>query len=318
MCKYSNKRIYLAGGCFWGVEEYFSRINGVIEATSGYANGKEEEASYKTLSETDHAETVRVIYNPLIIKLENILEYYFDIIDPFSVNKQGNDIGRQYRTGIYYENEIDGEKVIDFLKNKVEELGQEVAVEVEPLRHFVKAEEYHQDYLKKNPGGYCHINLSNTPSGHVKENMKSIMDFLTEEEFDVTIKQGTEKPFTGEYNDHYEEGIYVDIISGEPLFSSEHKYDAGCGWPSFTRSMLGSRIDEFEDLSLGRVRTEIRSKAGSHLGHVFDDGPKEAGGKRYCVNSAAIRFIPKDKIEEEGYSKFMKLYEGVKDRDSQS
>ena len=149
--------IYLAGGCFWGLEEYFSRISGVLQTSVGYANGQVEITNYQLIKETDHAETVQVIYDEKVVSLREILLYYFRVIDPLSVNQQGNDRGRQYRTGIYYTNDTDMSVINEVVKEQERQCGQEIAVEVEPLRHYVLAEDYHQDYLEKNPTGYCHL-----------------------------------------------------------------------------------------------------------------------------------------------------------------
>lgn len=157
------KEIYLAGGCFWGVEAYFKEINGVVDTEVGYANGKTDQTNYQEVAMTDHAETVLVKYNDEVISLEKLLEYLYYIIDPYSINKQGNDKGRQYRTGIYSKDDKDVEFAKDFLNKKQEESDKEIRVEVEDLRNFVIAEDYHQDYLEKNPTGYCHININDRP-----------------------------------------------------------------------------------------------------------------------------------------------------------
>lgn len=310
--KSSNlSEIYLAGGCFWGVEGYFKKIAGVIDTDVGYANGKSSDTNYKKISRTDHSETVKLTYDPDVVSLQDILEYYFRIIDPTSVNKQGNDEGRQYRTGIYFTNENDKLIIDEIIRQKQEGYDKKIAVEVEPLRNFVLAEDYHQDYLDKNPGGYCHINigLANEPLASKKDvltkDKKDLKDKLSEEEYKVTQENQTERPFSSEYDDFDEPGIYVDKISGEPLFSSRDKYDAGCGWPSFTKP-IGGNINYRGDKSHNMDRVEVRSRrADSHLGHVFNDGPKDKGGVRYCINGAALRFIPLSKMEEEGYGDYI-------------
>lgn len=310
------REIYLAGGCFWGVEGYFKRIEGVKDTTCGYANGKTANPSYEDVCRhnTGHAETVRVLFDTDVINLEDLLIYYFRIIDPVSVNKQGNDVGTQYRTGIYY---TDG-SLLPVIKAAVEreqrKYNEKIAVEVLPLENFYSAEEYHQNYLDKNPNGYCHINLNlaNEPivrsENYKKLDDKELKEKLTTLQYDVTMNAATERPFDNEFNSNFERGIYVDITSGEPLFLSTDKFESGCGWPSFSKPIQKDLVRYNEDLSLGRRRIEVRSNvADAHLGHVFDDGPSELGGLRYCINSAALRFIPIDKMDAQGYG-YLKKY----------
>lgn len=300
--------IYLAGGCFWGLEEYFSRITGVTDTTVGYANGQVESTNYQLIHQTDHAETVHVTYDENLVSLREILLYYFRVIDPLSINKQGNDVGRQYRTGIYYTNDTDVPVINEVVKEQERQFGQKIAVEVEPLRHYVLAEDYHQDYLKKNPGGYCHINVNDAyqplvDSGqYEKPSENALKENLSEEAYQVTQHAATERPFHNEYFATFEEGIYVDVTTGEPLFFASDKFDSGCGWPSFTRPIAKDVIKYYQDKSHGMERIEVRSRSGNaHLGHVFTDGPQEQGGLRYCINSAALRFIKKEKMEQAGY-----------------
>ena len=310
------REIYLAGGCFWGVEGYFKRIEGVKDTTCGYANGKTANPSYEDVCRhnTGHAETVRVLFDMDVINLEDLLIYYFRIIDPVSVNKQGNDVGTQYRTGIYYTDE----SLLPVIKAAVEreqrKYNEKIAVEVLPLENFYSAEEYHQNYLDKNPNGYCHINLNlaNEPivrsENYKKLDDKELKEKLTTLQYDVTMNAATERPFDNEFNSNFERGIYVDITSGEPLFLSTDKFESGCGWPSFSKPIQKDLVRYNEDLSLGRRRIEVRSNASdAHLGHVFDDGPSELGGLRYCINSAALRFIPIDKMDAQGYG-YLKKY----------
>ena len=301
--------IYLAGGCFWGLEEYFSRIEGVEETTVGYANGQVESTNYQLIHQTDHAETVHLIYDEKRISLREILLYYFRVIDPLSVNKQGNDVGRQYRTGVYYTNQADKAVIEQVFVEQEKQLGQKIAVELEPLRHYVLAEDYHQDYLKKNPGGYCHINVNDAyqplvdPGQYEKPTDAELKEQLSEEQYQVTQNSATERPFHNAYNATFEEGIYVDVTTGEPLFFAGDKFESGCGWPSFSRPIARDVLKYYEDKSHGMERIEVRSRSGNaHLGHVFTDGPESAGGLRYCINSAALRFIPKEKMEAEGYA----------------
>ena len=300
--------IYLAGGCFWGLEEYFSRISGVLKTSVGYANGQVETTNYQLIKETDHAETVQVIYDEKAVSLREILLYYFRVIDPLSVNQQGNDRGRQYRTGIYYLEEADLPTINTVVREQELLIGRKIAVEVEKLRHYILAEDYHQDYLKKNPGGYCHIDVRDAEkplidaANYEKPSQAVLRENLSEESYRVTQESATEAPFSNAYDQTFEEGIYVDITTGEPLFFAKDKFASGCGWPSFSRPISKELIHYYQDLSHGMERIEVRSRSGNaHLGHVFTDGPQELGGLRYCINSASLRFIAKDEMEEAGY-----------------
>ena len=300
--------IYLAGGCFWGLEEYFSRISGVLQTSVGYANGQVETTNYQLIKETDHAETVQVIYDEKVVSLREILLYYFRVIDPLSVNQQGNDRGRQYRTGIYYKDEEDLPTINTVVREQELLIGRKIAVEVEKLRHYILAEDYHQDYLKKNPGGYCHIDVRDAEkplidaANYEKPSQAVLRENLSEESYRVTQEAATEAPFSNAYDQTFEEGIYVDITTGEPLFFAKDKFASGCGWPSFSRPISKELIHYYQDLSHGMERIEVRSRSGNaHLGHVFTDGPQELGGLRYCINSASLRFIAKDEMEEAGY-----------------
>lgn len=300
--------IYLAGGCFWGLEEYFSRISGVLQTSVGYANGQVETTNYQLIKETDHAETVQVVYDEKEVSLREILLYYFRVIDPLSVNQQGNDRGRQYRTGIYYLEEADLPTINTVVREQELLIGRKIAVEVEKLRHYILAEDYHQDYLKKNPGGYCHIDVRDAEkplidaANYEKPSQAVLREQLSEESYRVTQEAATEAPFSNAYDQTFEEGIYVDITTGEPLFFAKDKFASGCGWPSFSRPISKELIHYYQDLSHGMERIEVRSRSGNaHLGHVFTDGPRELGGLRYCINSASLRFIAKDEMEEAGY-----------------
>ncbi len=315
MVKKENIRtIYLAGGCFWGVEEYFNRVNGVTDAISGYANGLTENTSYENLKNTEHAETVKIDYDMSIISLEEILLHYFRIIDPTSLNRQGNDIGKQYRTGVYFENEKDEEIINKVFENESKN-HKNFVVEKQKLKNFIKAEEYHQNYLEKNPNGYCHINLEDAKRPLFKEYYKNkpdeeLKESLDELSYKVLRENATEKPHTSDLNKEYRKGIYVDKITREPLFASKDKFDAGCGWPSFSKPILSEKINYLDDNSLGRHRIEVRSKSGdNHLGHVFNDGPKEKGGLRYCINGVSLDFIPYEEMQEKGYEKYKILCE---------
>ncbi|WP_425481813.1 peptide-methionine (R)-S-oxide reductase MsrB [Anaerotalea alkaliphila] len=304
------KEIHLAGGCFWGVEAYMQRIPGVMDAVSGYANGNTENPSYEDLvyRNSGHAETVRVLYDPEVVELKTLLAHYFRIVDPTSLNRQGNDRGVQYRTGIYYTDPGDLDTIRSMMAHVQSSHAKPLAVEVLPLAHFYPAEEYHQDYLDKNPGGYCHIDLrlADAPvvegEPYPKPGQEELRDKLTPLQFSVTQESATERPFTGEYWNTRAKGIYVDVATGEPLFSSAAKFDSGCGWPSFTRPLAPEVVRYASDASHGMRRVEVRSRSGdSHLGHVFEDGPKEAGGLRYCINSASLEFIPREEMETRGY-----------------
>ena len=309
------KVIHLAGGCFWGLEAYMQKLNGVEDAISGYANGKTENPSYYDLKTSGHAETVKVVYNPDIISLEDILAHYLRVVNPVSVNKQGNDVGTQYRTGIYYTDEADKAIIENILAKEQTKHDKPIAIEVEPLKQFYDAEEYHQDYLEKNPGGYCHIDLSlaDKPldkdeepvigsSRYIKPSDEELKKNLTDIQYDVTQNSATERAFSHEYHDNFKRGIYVDITTKEPLFSSTDKFESGCGWPSFSKPISKDVVKYFEDNSHFMHRTEVRSRSGdAHLGHVFNDGPKEMGGQRYCINGASLEFIPYEEMDEKGY-----------------
>ncbi|MGF0039525.1 bifunctional peptide-methionine (S)-S-oxide reductase MsrA/peptide-methionine (R)-S-oxide reductase MsrB [Peptoniphilaceae bacterium SGI.131] len=303
------KTIYLAGGCFWGIEAYMEKIYGVFNAESGYANGNTKRPSYEdVINNSGHAETVKVDYDPERVSLRKIIDYYLKVVDPTSLNKQGNDVGLQYRSGIYFTDESDKKIIDDRLKEEEKKYDKKIVVEVLKLNNFYKAEEYHQDYLKKNPNGYCHIDLEKAKevvidaSMYKKPSKEVLKKKLTELQFKVTQENSTEGAFSNEYWDNKEKGIYVDVATGEPLFSSSDKFDSGCGWPSFTKPIAKDVVTYHEDLSYNMKRVEVRSRAGdSHLGHVFEDGPMEKGGLRFCINSASIRFVPLQDMEKEGY-----------------
>ncbi|MDO5810650.1 MAG: peptide-methionine (S)-S-oxide reductase MsrA [Methanobrevibacter sp.] len=286
-----QKVIYLAGGCFWGVEAYMSRLKGVNNTEVGYANGNDLAPTYEKVcsGKTGHTETVKATYNPRIIPLEDILEEFFKIIDPYTRNRQGADIGTQYRTGIYWQEESQKSTVINFLRQKQKQSTKRIVVEAHEIYNFYTAEEYHQKYLEKNPQGYCHVDLNSIDDEEFSH--------LTREEYEITQLSMTEPPYSGEYDDFFEDGLYVDVVDGEVLFSSDDKYDSGCGWPAFTKPINDEAITKNRDFSHGTTRIEVRSKkANSHLGHLFHDGP--GGSARYCINSAALKFIPQSDVEE--------------------
>jgi len=309
------EEIYLAGGCFWGLEAYLSRVYGVYDVTSGYANGQTENPSYEDViyRSTGHAETVHVTYDPSLLDLETLMAYYLKVIDPTSLNKQGNDRGTQYRTGVYYVNE-DHEPIIQALLDREQDLYDDpILVELQALDGYYLAEDYHQDYLEKNPNGYCHIDLREVEedlSIYLRPSDEEIKQMLTPLQYHVTQEDGTESPFDNLYWDNQADGIYVDVVTGQPLFASRDKYKSGTGWPSFTKPISLSAVKEVLDKSLGIDRIEVRSTIGdSHLGHVFTDGPKDQGGLRYCMNSAALRFIAREDMAKEGYQHYLYLFD---------
>ncbi|UOO38123.1 peptide-methionine (R)-S-oxide reductase MsrB [Oscillospiraceae bacterium CM] len=313
--------IYMAGGCFWGAEKYLSVVRGVLETAVGYANGQTACPTYEDVcyKNTGHAETVRVVYDPAVLPLDFLLSLFYGAIEPTAVNRQGNDRGVQYRTGIYYTDGADLPIITRSIADLQKTLEEAVAIEIAPLDNFYPAEEYHQKYLDKNPTGYCHIGWDKiktaaaarvNPGLYARPDPDGLRATLTPQQFDVTQRGATEAPFQNEFWNTDKPGIYVDVTTGEPLFSSKDKFQSGCGWPSFSRPVDPAVVREKSDLSHGMTRTEVRSRAGdAHLGHVFDDGPKDQGGLRYCINSAALRFIPKDEMERAGYGSLFGLFE---------
>ena len=324
--------IYLAGGCFWGIEAYMKKLPGVRDTDVGYANGNTENPTYEQVcyDNTGHAETVKVVYDPALISTEQLLDGFFKVVDPTSINRQGNDRGSQYRSGIYYVDEADKAIAESAAARQKENYKDPVVTEILPLNQFYLAEDYHQDYLDKNPGGYCHINLNAAdefigeeglgmsddlsvlirPEDYPVPDDQVLKEKLTDIQYQVTQNNDTERPYTNEYAATFDKGIYVDVVTGEPLFSSEDKFESGCGWPSFSKPIIPEVVTEHTDTSFNMKRTEVRSRpADTHLGHVFDDGPKDLGGLRYCINSASIRFIPFDDLETEGYGYLKPLFD---------
>ena len=325
-----QKEIYLAGGCFWGTEHFMKQIRGVESTRAGYANSSLEKPTYQQVcsGRTGAAEAVQVVYDPEKVGLPLLLELYLKTIDPTSLNRQGNDRGTQYRTGIYY-TDVSDRPVIETALNVLSlKYDRPLAVEAGPLINFYPAEGYHQDYLEKNQGGYCQIDpvlfqqardanrLADVPEAVEKRVFTRpgdavLKERLTPLQYAVTQMNATETPFRNAYWDENREGIYVDITTGEPLFVSADKFESGCGWPSFSKPIRPDVIEERSDASHGMRRTEVRSKTGNaHLGHVFTDGPQERGGLRYCINSASLRFIPKDEMEKEGYGEYLSFLGG--------
>lgn len=311
--------IYFAGGCFWGTEHFFRQIHGVTSTEAGYANSIVPDPTYRQVCSgaTGAAETVKVTFAPEIIPLSDLIALYLLTIDPTSVNRQGNDSGTQYRTGIYYTDPSLLSEISFALSREQMLHSRRIAVEVAPLENFYPAEEYHQDYLNKTPGGYCHINpalfkiaasYKSRPKTFSRPDDETLRRTLSPTQYAVTRQNATEAPYTNEYYLEDRPGIYVDITTGEPLFLSSDKFHSSCGWPAFSRPISSGLMNYVSDLSHGMNRTEVRSVTGdSHLGHVFPDGPEELGGHRFCINSAALRFIPLEEMKKEGFGELIPL-----------